>query len=230
MISAGARNPRTCGRRSRTVSAGSPRIELICINCTNQIQPLRSPTRFGVLDDLVRAGKVREIGCSNFSAAQLREAEGAVAPGAAHFASVQNEYSLLHREPERDVFAACERLGVAFLPYFPLASGLLTGKYSRGVPAPPGTRLSQGWAANRFLSDDKLNVVEALTLYSTSRGHSVLELAMSWLLQRPAVASVIAGATSPAQVRANVQAAAWKLTGADLAEIDRIAPATATPG
>jgi aryl-alcohol dehydrogenase-like predicted oxidoreductase len=142
---------------------------------------------------------------------------------------VQNEYSLLHREPERDVLAECERLGMAFLPYFPLASGLLTGKYSRGTPAAAGTRLSNAWAADRFMSDDRLTVVEALTRYAESRGHSVLELAISWLLHRPVVASVIAGATSPGQVRANVQAASWKLTSADLAEINRMAPATASP-
>ena len=178
----------------------------------------------GALDDLVRAGKIREIGCSNFSAAQLTEAETAVAQGARRFVSVQNEYSLLHREPEREVLAACERLGVAFLPFFPLASGLLTGKYSRGVPAPAGTRLSHAWAATRFLTDDRLERVEALRRFAESRGHSVLELAVSWLLRRPVVASVIAGATSPEQVRANVQAASWRLTDRDLAEIDRIAP------
>src|SRR5256714_5259079 len=116
----------------------------------------------GALDELVHAGKVREIGCSNFSVAQLNEAEAAVAPGAARFVSVQNEYSLLHREPEREVLAACERLGLAFLPYFPLASGLLTGKYSSGAPAPAGTRLTHAWAAKRFLTDDRLDRVEAL--------------------------------------------------------------------
>jgi aryl-alcohol dehydrogenase-like predicted oxidoreductase len=138
--------------------------------------------------------------------------------------SVQNEYSLLHREPEPDVLPACERFGVAFLPYFPLASGLLTGKYSRSVPPPADSRLSQSWAANRFLSDEKLRAAEALTRVAQSRGHSLLELAMSWLLHRPTVASVIAGATSPDQVRANVRAASWRLTAEDLAEIDAIVP------
>lgn len=183
----------------------------------------------GALSDLVHAGKVREIGCSNFSSAQLLEAKAVVAPGVVHFVSVQNEYSLLHREPEREVLSACERLGLAFLPYFPLASGLLTGKYSRGVPAPPDSRLSAAWAANRFLTDDKLTIVEGLTRFAKSRGHSLLDLAISWLLHRPVVASVIAGATSLEQVRANVHAGAWRLTDADLAEIDRIAP-KALPG
>src|SRR5206468_530902 len=135
----------------------------------------------------------------------------------------QNEYSLLHREPEREVLPECERLGLAFIPYFPLASGLLTGKYRRGIPPPEGTRLSQGWARTRFLTEERLVVVEALGHFAESRGHSMLELAMSWLAHRPVVASVIAGATTPDQVRANVQAARWRLTDPDLAEIDRIA-------
>ncbi|HEU4587602.1 MAG TPA: aldo/keto reductase [Gemmatimonadales bacterium] len=173
------------------------------------------------LGELVRAGKVREIGCSNFSAAQIREAEAAVAQGAPRFVSVQNEYSLLHREPEREVLPECRRLGLAFLPYFPLASGLLTGKYRRGQPAPAGARLSSGPARNR-ITDEKLAAVEALIQFAESRGHSVLELAISWLATRPAVASVIAGATSPGQVQANVAAAGWRLTDTDLAEVDAI--------
>jgi aryl-alcohol dehydrogenase-like predicted oxidoreductase len=198
------------------------RIDLYQLHQPDPATPIADT--LGTLNDLVRAGKVREIGCSNFSAAQLREAQAAVAPGAAHFVSVQNEYSLLHREPEGEVLGACEQLGVAFIPYFPLASGLLTGKYSRGVPPPAGTRLSSGPTASRFLTDDRLKTVEALVQFAQSRGHSVLELAMSWLLRRPVVASVIAGATSPEQVRANVRAASWQLTAADLAEIDRLAP------
>lgn len=184
----------------------------------------------GALDELVRAGKVREIGCSNFSVGQLREAEAAVRNGAARFVSVQNEYSLLHRDPERDVLPECARLGLAFLPYFPLASGLLTGKYRRGRPAPEGTRIGAGGWAGELLTDQNLALVEALDEFATSRGHTLLELAVSWLLAPPAVASVIAGATSPRQVRANTAAAGWKLTEANLAAIDGIvAPASATP-
>jgi aryl-alcohol dehydrogenase-like predicted oxidoreductase len=201
------------------------RIDLYQLHQPDPATPIADT--LGALDDLVRAGKVREIGCSNFSVAQLNEAEAAVAAGAARFLSVQNEYSLLHREPEREVLAACERLGLAFLPYFPLASGLLTGKYSSGAPAPAGTRLTHAWAAKRFLTDDRLDRVEALRRFAESRGHAVLELAVSWLLRRPVVASVIAGATSPEQVRANVAAASWRLTDAELAEIDRIVPAMA---
>jgi aryl-alcohol dehydrogenase-like predicted oxidoreductase len=176
----------------------------------------------GALNELVQAGKVREIGCSNFSVDQLRAAEAAVRPGASRFVSVQNQYSLFHRDPERDVLPECERLGLAFLPYFPLASGLLTGKYRRGQPAPEGTRLSGPRSANA-LSDENLARVEALIQLAASRGRTILDLAVSWLLARPAVASVIAGATSPEQVKANVAAANWRLTDADLAEIDAIA-------
>jgi aryl-alcohol dehydrogenase-like predicted oxidoreductase len=176
------------------------------------------------LDQLVRAGKVREIGISNASAAQLAEAEAAVRPGAARFVSVQNQYSLLDRAPERGVLAEARRLGLAFLPYFPLASGLLTGKYRRGQPPPPGTRLaSGGQTPDGFLNDKNLATVEALAAFAASRGHTLLELAISWLAAQSPVASVIAGATTPAQARANAAAAGWRLTPADLAAIDAIA-------
>jgi aryl-alcohol dehydrogenase-like predicted oxidoreductase len=172
------------------------------------------------LDELVRAGKVREIGCSNFSAQQLREAKAAAGAGA-KFVSVQNEYSLLHREPEQEVLAECEREGLAFLPYFPLASGMLTGKYRRGQPTPENTRLTKG--KSRFLNDRNLDIVEELAGFAASKGHSLLELAFSWLLSHPRVASVIAGATSPEQARSNVHAAGWRLSPADLAEVDKLA-------
>ena len=176
----------------------------------------------GALDELVRAGKVREIGCSNFSAEQLRAAEEAVTrEGGARFVSVQNEYSLLHREPERAVLPECERGGIAFIPYFPLASGLLTGKYRRDQPAPEGSRL-QSSRGDSLLTDRNLAVVEKLIEFSESRGHTILEIAFSWLLERPAVRSVIAGATSPEQVKSNVAATGWRLTDAELAEIDAI--------
>ncbi len=173
------------------------------------------------LDELVKAGKVREIGCSNFSGAQLREAHAEARPGAARFVSVQNEYSLLQREPEREVLAECERLELAFIPYFPLASGLLTGKYRRGRPAPKGTRLAEGRFAD-LLAERNLALVEALTAFAAARRHSLLELAISWPLSRPAVASVIAGATSPEQVALNARAAGWRLTPAELGEVDAI--------
>ena len=171
------------------------------------------------MNDLVTAGKVREIGCSNFSAAQLRDADAAVKGGAARFVSVQNEYSLLHREPEKEVIPECERLRLAFLPYFPLASGLLSGKYRKGVAAPKGTRMQMAWAANG-MTDTRMSAVECLRAVADRRGHSLLELAFSWLLRHDAVASVIAGATKPEQIRANAAAADWELSKEELAAID----------
>ena len=182
----------------------------------------------GALDELVRAGKVREIGCSNFSVEQLRAAETASRDrGIARFVSVQNEYSLFHREPENGVLAECERLGQGFLPYFPLASGLLTGKYRKGQPVPEGTRLSGGGRFANLLSEENLTIVEGLIAFAESRGHTLLELAFSWLLARPVVSSVIAGATSPRQIAANAAAASWHLTEQDLAEIDALVEAGA---
>jgi aryl-alcohol dehydrogenase-like predicted oxidoreductase len=174
----------------------------------------------GALDELVRAGKVREIGSSNFSAEQVREAHEAAR--GARFASVQNDYSLLQREPEAAVLPECERLGLAFLPFFPLASGLLTGKYRKGQPAPEGARLADPKWEERMRADQRLDQVEGLIAFAESRGHTVLELAFAWLLARPAVASVIAGATKPAQVHANASATGWSLTADDMAEIDRV--------
>ena len=174
------------------------------------------------LDGLVQAGKVREIGCSNFTAAQLREAHAAVRAGAARFVSVQNEYSLLQREPEAEVLLECERLGLAFIPYFPLASGLLTGKYRRGQALPKGSRIEAGGRFGDLLAERNLALVEEFALFAERHGHTLLELAVSWLLSRPAVASVIAGATSPKQVAMNASAAAWRLNPAEMAEVDAI--------
>jgi aryl-alcohol dehydrogenase-like predicted oxidoreductase len=175
------------------------------------------------MNRLVEEGKVREIGCSNFSAEQLDEAARvAAAEGLRPFAAVQNQYSLLHRAPELGVLAACERLGMAFVPFFPLSSGALTGKYRRGLPAPAGTRLGGGGGqpAEEALGLERLAVVERLARYAEAHGHTLLELALSWLASRPAVAAVIPGATSPEQVRANTMAAeAWRLTPAEIAEV-----------
>jgi aryl-alcohol dehydrogenase-like predicted oxidoreductase len=174
----------------------------------------------GALDRLVAEGKVREIGCSNFTVAQLREAAGVATR--AHFASVQNEYSLLHRTPEHDgVLDECVRAGLAFLPYFPLADGLLTGKYRPGAPLPPGARLSAGTGrAPARLAEANLARVERLRGVAEGAGHTLLELAVAWLLARPAVASVIAGATRPEQVTANAAAAAWQLGTDELSAVD----------
>jgi aryl-alcohol dehydrogenase-like predicted oxidoreductase len=178
----------------------------------------------GTLDALVKAGKVREIGCSNFSAEQIREARKAsdARPGSARFVSVQNEYSLLHREPEDEVLPECERLGLAFLPFFPLMSGLLTGKYRKGQPIPQDTRVAKYERYNKLLTEENLDKVEALADFAESRGRTLLELAFSWLLAHRVVVSVIAGATSAEQVRNNAAAADWNLTPADLEEIDSL--------
>lgn len=177
----------------------------------------------GALDGLVKAGKVREVGCSNFSPAQLREADQAARPGAAKFASLQNEYSLLHQEPEAEVLPLCEDLGMAFIPYFPLASGLLTGKYRKGEPPPAGSRIAEGRHADLFNAHN-LTIVEQLVGFCEARGHTILELAFSWLLRKPTVASVIAGATKPGQVRANAAAANWEFSDAELVEIAGLKP------
>jgi aryl-alcohol dehydrogenase-like predicted oxidoreductase len=173
------------------------------------------------LDRLVKSGKVREIGASNFSVEQIREAESAVREGAAPFVSVQNEYSLMHRRPEKDVLPECVRRGLSFLPYFPLASGLLTGKYRPGEPPPAGSRGEAGWGPKVF-TEDNLEIADNLRQFAESRGRSLLDLAFSWLASRPAVASVIGGAKSPEQARANARAADWKLTDTELVEVDRI--------
>ncbi|HSU93129.1 MAG TPA: aldo/keto reductase [Gemmatimonadaceae bacterium] len=177
----------------------------------------------GALDELVTAGKVREIGCSNFSGEQLREAdEASRRRQLARFASVQNHYNMLRRDDEADAIPECERLGIAYLPYFPLESGLLTGKYRLGKSAPAGTRIAEGgWLASKF-TNDNLAIIERLIAFAESRRHTLLELAISWLLRHSVVASVIAGATSPDQVSANATAASWKLTSEDIDAVDQI--------
>ena len=175
----------------------------------------------GALDELVHAGKVREIGCSNFSVAQMREATNA-SQGRAQFVSVQNEFSLFHREPQTNgVLSECENRRLAFLPYFPLASGLLTGKYRKGKKLPEGSRAADGWGPKVF-TERNLTIVESLIEFAESKGHTILELAFSWLLSHKPVASVIAGASKPEQVRANAKAAEWQLTEDDLAQIEAI--------
>jgi aryl-alcohol dehydrogenase-like predicted oxidoreductase len=174
------------------------------------------------LDELVREGLVSAIGCSNFSAAQLEEAERISRDrGLSRFVTLQNEYSLLQREIEAEVAPACERLGASILPYFPLASGLLSGKYRRGESGPEGSRLSSRGQAG---SAEQFDVIEALEAFAEARQVGVLDVAIAGLAAQPAVASVIAGATRPEQVKANVAALKWQPDEADLAELDRIAP------
>jgi len=174
------------------------------------------------LDELVKEGKVRHIGCSNFSARELEEAEAAAREkGYAHFVSLQNEYSLLKRDIEADVIPQCQRLGVGVLPFFPLASGLLTGKYRRGEDAPAGTRLH---GRPEIADDATFDRLEAAQRFAEERGVTLLDVAIAGLAAQPAVASVIAGATKPEQVQANAAALSWQPSEADLEELDRIFP------
>jgi aryl-alcohol dehydrogenase-like predicted oxidoreductase len=173
------------------------------------------------LDDLVSQGKVRYIGASNMPAWRIADADWvARAAGRTRFVSVQNEFSLLKREAEAEVLPACMRFGVGFLPYFPLASGALTGKYRRGEPLPEHSRIADldpGGA--RFLGERTFDAVEKLQAWAAARGRSVLELAFAWLLGHPIVSSVIAGATSAEQVRANAATAGWRLSPEEVAEV-----------
>lgn len=176
------------------------------------------------LDDLVAQGKVRYLGNSNFTGWQIADADWtAKHEGLNRFVCAQNLYSLLDRRLEREVVPACERFGLGILPYFPLASGMLTGKYKRGEAPAEGTRMAaMGARAQAAMSDENFDVVEKLTAFAERRGHTILDLAMSWLATQPVISSVIAGATSPAQVESNANAASWRLTAEEMAEVDEI--------
>jgi aryl-alcohol dehydrogenase-like predicted oxidoreductase len=172
------------------------------------------------LDGLVRAGKVRAIGASNFTAQLIEEAARVAAErGLTPFTAIQNEYSLFVRDAERDVLPMCERLGLGFVPYFPLASGLLTGKYQRGQAGPAGARLS---GREQVATEEQFEILEALDEYARERDVSMSTVAIGALLARPAVASVIAGATKPEQVAANARAAEWTPSGEDVAQLDAL--------
>ena len=175
---------------------------------------------FGTLDELVREGTVRYIGHSNLSAAQVEEVDALARDnGWTRPVSAQNQYSLLRREAEEELLPVCERLGLGVLPYFPLASGLLTGKYRRGQPPPEGTRLA---TRDDVFTDEKFDRIEALEAFATERGISLLDVAIGGLAAQPAVASVIAGATKPEQVRANADAGEWEPSPDDRAALNAI--------
>jgi len=197
-------------------------LDLYQVHRHDPLTPIEETLR--ALDDLVRQGKVRYIGCSNFSAAQMTEAQWA----ARHFnlnafVSAQDEYSLLKRDLERENLGMMQNYGLGLLPYFPLASGLLTGKHKRGAAA-AGTRL-QMQAFSGFMNDANFDIVEKLEAFVKTRGRTMLELAFSWLAARPTVGSIIAGATRPEQIEANVKAADWALSAEDMAEIDKLTKA-----
>jgi aryl-alcohol dehydrogenase-like predicted oxidoreductase len=203
---------------------GTDHIDLYQLHFPDTKTPLAET--IGALSELVAEGKIREFGCSNFSPQLLEDAATATPDGGPGFVSVQNQYNILHREPEDGVLAECERMGLAFLPFFPLASGLLSGKYHPGQPPPEGTRLAaMGDRAASQLSDERLATVASLDELAKRHGHTVLDLAFGWLLSRPTVASVIAGATRPEQITANVAAGDWRPDDDVLREVDVIAPA-----
>ena len=203
-------------------------IDLYQLHRPDPATPIEETLR--ALDDLVRQGKVRHIGSSNFSAAQLMEADETARRAGLHaFVAAQNEYSILRRAVEQDAIPAMAACGVGLLPYFPLASGLLTGKYRR-EDIPPGTRLATPRPhESAVLAAANWQLIDALDGYCRERGRSLLELAISWLLAKPVVASVIAGATKPEQLEQNASAARWSLTKDELADIDRLCALAGAP-
>jgi aryl-alcohol dehydrogenase-like predicted oxidoreductase len=199
-------------------------IDLYQLHQPDPKTPIEATLR--ALDDLVREGKVRFIGCSNLGGWQVVEAQWTSRThGLAAFVSCQNEYSVLARDIERELVPAMNAYGLGLLPYFPLAGGLLTGKYKRNAPLPAGTRYSTSKnMADRYMTDIGWTAVEKLSAFAAERGKTLLDLAFSWLLAKRPVPSVIAGATTPEQVEQNVRAAGWKLTADDVAKIDALAP------
>lgn len=199
---------------------GTDYIDLYQLHRYDPETPLDETLR--ALDDLVTQGKVRYIGNSNFTGWQIADADWTAA-GATRFVSAQNLFSLLERKVEHEVLPSCEHFGLGFLPFFPLASGLLSGKYKRGEKPPEGTRLaawgSRGAAA---LSDKNFDKVEKLTAWAEERDHTILELAFAWLLGHGVVSSVIAGATSPEQVKTNAAAGDWRLSPEEVAEVGEL--------
>jgi aryl-alcohol dehydrogenase-like predicted oxidoreductase len=178
----------------------------------------------GALGELVGAGKVREIGCSDFSAAQLAEADAAAARDGPRMVNLQSEYSLLNRKVELGALPECARLQIGFVPYRPLAHGLLTGKYRKDAALPEGSRIATmpEERRGRTLDERNLDVVEALIAFAADHGHTILELAASWLLARPEVSSVIGGAMSAEQIASNAEAASWRLTPDEVAEVGEL--------
>lgn len=197
-------------------------IDLYQLHFPDPLTPMEETLR--ALDDLITQGKVRYIGCSNLAAWQVVDARWiAKSLGLHAYISCQDEYSLLVRGVERELVPAMQAFGLGLLPYFPLASGLLTGKYDRNAPVQEGTRFStMKVLADRYLTDANWRIVDRLRAFCAERGRTLLELAFNWLLARPTVASVIAGATSPAQLQQNVEAAGWELTSEELAGVDQL--------
>jgi aryl-alcohol dehydrogenase-like predicted oxidoreductase len=226
----GARAPSpsmAAGSRANVVRAcddslrrlGTDRIDLLYLHRPDPATPIDETLR--ALDVLVRQGKVRYVAASGLAGWQVTDAEHvARAIGAERYVANQIEWNLLTRDVESEVVPACRHFGLGIVPYFPLASGLLTGKYRRGVEPPEGTRLAGGSYFSRVLTDENFDKVERLTAFASAAGRTLLELAVGWLLSQDGVASVIAGATSPEQLVANVEASTWHLTIEEMAALD----------
>ncbi len=219
----GARGSRRYIRRAVERSLRRLRTDWIDLYQLHKPDPLTPVEEtLAALTELVHEGKVRYLGSSNLAGWQVADAEWvARSSGGERFISAQNHYNLLDRRAERELVPACEHYGVGVLPYFPLASGLLTGKYQRGVEPPSGTRLKD-WAMTGQLTDERFDVVEALADFARERGVGLLDVAIGGLAAQPAVGSVIAGATTPDQVRANAAAGAWQPSAEDLATLDEL--------
>jgi aryl-alcohol dehydrogenase-like predicted oxidoreductase len=214
----------------RAVEASLKRLKTDWIDLYQQhradpLTPIEETLR--ALEDLIRQGKVRYVGCSNFAGWQVVEAHWtAKSANCSGFVSCQDEYSLLSRGHEKELIPAAKACGMGLLPYFPLAAGMLTGKYKRGTPVPTGTRIADNQRyQDRYFNDATWDVVDKLGAFCAARGRSMVELAFSWLAAKAPVASVIAGATSPEQVAANVKAAGWELTTDELAEVEKMTAA-----
>lgn len=231
----GGGDPPTGGKKDRIPKAaeaslrrlGTDHIDLYQLHFPDSETPQEETLE--ALDELVHAGKVREIGCSNFGSTLVDEAQRiSLDKGLTRYVSVQNNYSLLERGVEKKVLTACERHGMGFLPYLPLASGLLTGKYTSPDALPEGTRIATLAKAapdrvKQILTDENFAIVGKLRAYAEERGHTLLELAMSWMAHRPVISSVIAGATKPEQVKENVEAVGWELTDEEFTQISELA-------
>ena len=197
---------------------GTDWIDLYQMHMPDAATPIEETLR--ALDDLVRQGKVRYLGCSNFSGWQVADATWtARSAQLTPFISAQNLYSLLDRRIERELVPACRRFGLGVLPYFPLASGLLTGKYRRGQPIPEGSRLAEPRFGERALTDANFDRVEKLEAFAKAAGRPLLQLAVGWLASPPEVASVISGATRPEPLEQNAHALEWKLSADELIEV-----------
>ncbi|HEY1711175.1 MAG TPA: aldo/keto reductase [Rhizomicrobium sp.] len=231
MDDSGAKSGGSRGYILEAVEASLKRLKTDWIDLYQMHQPdPNTPIEetLGALNDLVKQGKVRHIGCSNMPGWQVADSQWvSKTNGFAAFETAQDEYSLLVRDIEKNLAPALEHYGMGLLPYFPLASGLLTGKYKRDAPIPENTRFARmGRFGERYMTEQNWKIIGELETFATERGHSLLDLAFSWLIAHPYLSSVIAGATRPEQIDANVKAAGWEMTPEDVKAVGKIARKT----